>query len=711
MLAFGDRRSGVVSQENGSLDGAGEERSGGGAASEPSPDAGAATLPLVPVPVPRTRPWGVPDADRAPSDPPLDPVRASEPPDNVIRGGAAANPALDALVGGQPVPEERVGTVIAARYRLDRRLGAGGVGDVYLASALPEERRVAVKLLRRELGLLPEVVALFEREAAAASRIDHPNVAGALDFGRLQDGSLYLVLEYVAGASLAEVLASEGPLETARALRIARAIAAALGAAHRAGIVHRDLKPENVMLTERPGPETVKVVDFGVAQLPAECSTRVTPALRATFTGTPEYMAPEQAAGTIVDHRADLNTLGVVLYAMLAGHPPFRDETMEAVLRRQIAEPPPPLPARVDAGAAALTMTLLAKDPDHRPPTADDVVRRIDELVAPEAGAEAESEPRPASSSRSPASSTSRSTASSRVARVADPAPGPASSAGATSSRRPGARPVPPAPEPRTPRPRLLLWLVVVTVTLLLVLIGAGAATRSRRAAVGLAPSRPSAPPSEVELARIAARAATGDAAALVDLERARPLSAPALRALGRGYAARGAASRSVAAYARALQLDPTLADEPVIARDVRRAIDDPAASEAALELASARLGTRGLDVVFDAWSAARQDTARTALATRSKRLLDDPRVARRASPALRVALALWAGTSCESYRALLPQVVVEGDARSLPVLNALARTQGCGPQQRRDCFACLRGDDLLARATAAAAARPAPDL
>jgi serine/threonine-protein kinase len=128
----------------------------------------------------------------------------------VIRGGAAANPALDALVGGQPVPEERVGTVIAARYRLDRRLGAGGVGDVYLASALPEERRVAVKLLRRELGLLPEVVALFEREAAAASRIDHPNVAGALDFGRLQDGSLYLVLEYVAGASLAEVLRERG---------------------------------------------------------------------------------------------------------------------------------------------------------------------------------------------------------------------------------------------------------------------------------------------------------------------------------------------------------------------------------------------------------------------------------------------------------------------------------------------------------------------
>jgi len=698
-----------VSQDNGSLDGNGEERSGRGEASGPAPQAGAEALPLVPVPVPRTRPWGVPEGTRAPSDPPLDPVRAGEPPDNVIRGGAAANPALDALVGGQPVPEERVGTVIAARYRLARRLGAGGVGDVYLADTLPEGRRVAVKLLRRELGLLPEVAALFEREAAAAGRIDHPNVAGALDFGRLEDGSLYLVLEYVAGASLAEVLASEGPLETARALRIARAIAAALGAAHRAGIVHRDLKPENVMLTAHPGTETVKVVDFGIAQLPAECSAHVAPAIRATITGTPEYMAPEQAAGTIVDHRADLYTLGVVLYAMLAGRPPFGGETMEEVLQRQLTEPPPPLPARVDAGAAALTMSLLAKDPDHRPPTADDVVRRIDEHLAPEGSTEPE--PRSAPSSWSPTSSASRSTAAACLPPAADPAPGPASSASAASSRRLGSRRLPPAPEPRTPRPRLVLWLVVVAIALLLILVGAWTATRSRRPAVGLAPAHSSAPPSEVELTRIAARAATGDAAALVDLERARPLSAPALRALGRGYALRGAATRSVAAYARALELDPTLAEDRGIARDVRRAIDDPAASAAALDLAVARLGTNGLDVVFDAWSAARKDAAGTALATHSKRLLDDPRAAHRASPALRVALALWAGTSCESYRALLPRVVVEGDARSLPVLSALARTQGCGPQQRRDCFACLRGDDLLARATAAAAARPGPEL
>ncbi len=693
---------------NASLDRTGTARSGDAAGGDPSPPADAApgTPPLVPVPVARTRPWGVPEGTRAPSDPPLEPVRAGAPQGNVIRGGAAANPALDALVGGQLVPEGRVGTVIAGRYRLDRRLGAGGVGAVFLADTIPEGRRVAVKLLHHELGLLPEVAARFEREAAAAGRIDHPNVAGALDFGQLEDGSLYLVLEYAPGASLAEVLASEGPLGTARALRIARAIAAALGAAHRAGVVHRDLKPDNVMLTAHLGEETVKVVDFGVAQLPAECSAYVAPDTRAAIAGTPEYMAPEQAAGTIVDHRADLYTLGLVLYAMLAGHPPFRDETMEAVLRQQMTEPPPPLPDRIEAGAVALTSILLAKDPDQRPPTADDVVRRIDDLLDPEGSTH---------SQRAPGSSPSSWLSASGAARSPlpeGPTTGPESTPGAASSRRSPPRRSNPAPAaPSSRRGFLLALAILATIALLLALAGAWLVARSRSKAVGLAPSSQPTTPSEIDPAQVSARAAAGDAAALLALEGAVPLSASAFRSLGRGYAARGDATRSVTAYARALQLEPRWAEDLGVARDVRRAVDDPAATAAALELAFERLGSIGIDVVYDAWSAARRDAAGAALATRCARLLDDPRATSRATPALRVALALWNGTSCASYRALLPQVIVDGDARSLPVLGSLARTQGCGPQQRLDCFACLRDDDLLMRATAAAAARPGPAL
>ncbi|MBN2196335.1 MAG: serine/threonine protein kinase [Polyangiaceae bacterium] len=664
--------------------------------------------PLVPVPVPRTRPWGVSITEPPHAAPFSETLRTTDPTDNVIRGGAAANPALDELVGSTAPPrEDRLGRVIAGRYRLERRLGAGGVGAVFLASTISTGRKVAVKLLRRELCLLPEVEARFEREAAAASRIDHPNVAGALDFGRLEDGSLFLVLEYVEGASLATLLANEGPLPSPRALRIARAIAAALGAAHRAGIVHRDLKPDNVMLTEEPGADTVKVVDFGIAQITTDPSGRAAPAVRATITGTPEYMAPEQATGTIVDHRADLYTLGIVLFEMLVGHPPFRGDSMDAVLHAQLTEPPPELPSTIDLGTSALTAQLLAKDPDLRPPTAEDVARRIDGLLDPNRDPGSQREPNSAPPSRE---------VPSQPHSPPDSAPSPRSSerdgesdliAAAVSSRSPVSRRVsPPIASPNRHRRQLGLGCVAVLVVAIAVAV---VVRRDRRTAVGFPRPPLSSASADGELRALAARAETGEAAALAALEETRSPSALTHRALGRGYARRGAASSSIAAYDRALALDPGLASDTDIARDVRRAIDDPSAAEAALELALKRLGPTGVDIAHDVWSEARRDASSSALASRSKELLDDPRVSARASPALAISLALWAGTTCESYRALLPRAEAVADERSLPVLNSLGRTQGCGPHQRLDCFACLREDDALARATAAAATRPAP--
>ncbi len=207
------------------------------------------------------------------------------------------------------------------------------MGAVYQAEHTHMRKRLAVKVLHPEMSRMPEVVARFEREAMAAAHIDHPNVAAATDFGKLDDGSFFLVLEYVEGKSLREVI-TEGRLELGRAMHVTRQIASALGRAHALGIVHRDLKPENVMLVARDGdPDFVKVLDFGIAKVPiggliGEPKTtgptgQVLTQLGMVY-GTPEYMAPEQALGQPVDARADLYALGVMTFEMIVGARPLR---------------------------------------------------------------------------------------------------------------------------------------------------------------------------------------------------------------------------------------------------------------------------------------------------------------------------------------------------------------------------------------------------
>src|ERR1017187_9180651 len=224
--------------------------------------------------------------------------------------------AASKVSGSNPDPDPLIGTLLADRYRLFSLLRQGGVGRVYLAEHALMRKRVAVKILHRELTQVPEVVARFEREAMAAANIDHTNVAAATDFGKLPDGSVFLVLEYVQGRSLRELI-DEGPLLIERALHVAQQMTSALVTAHALGIVHRDLKPENVMLVEKGGdPDFVKVLDFGIAKVPVqEVSDRgsIRPAKVITrvgmIFGTPEYMAPEQALGQNVDARADLYAL------------------------------------------------------------------------------------------------------------------------------------------------------------------------------------------------------------------------------------------------------------------------------------------------------------------------------------------------------------------------------------------------------------------
>jgi len=273
-----------------------------------------------------------------------------------------------------------IGKVVAERYQIEELLGQGGMGTVYRARHVRMQKTVAIKILHRQLTVVDEVVKRFEREAIAASRISHPHVAAASDFGRLDDGSLFLVLEYVAGRGLGRVLASEGPLPVERAAFIAGRIAAALAAAHAVGIVHRDLKPDNVMLLDKSGiSDFVKVLDFGIAKIDSratQAGTQLTQ-LGSVF-GTPQYMAPEQAAGKVVDHRADLYALGLMLYEMLSGKPAFQSSEMIALLMMQMTQPPPPLPEHIPAELRELVMDLLHKEPAERPQDANEVVQRID---------------------------------------------------------------------------------------------------------------------------------------------------------------------------------------------------------------------------------------------------------------------------------------------------------------------------------------------
>src|SRR6478735_1338274 len=294
--------------------------------------------------------------------------------------------------GGEVDP--RIGTLLAERYRIDALVGEGGMGKVYSAEHVLMRKRLAVKVLRRELTSVPEVVARFEREAMAAGNIEHPNVAGATDFGKLADGAVFLVLEFVSGRSLRDEIA-RGPFAVDRALHIARQISSALSAAHAQGIVHRDLKPENVMLVEKGGdPDFVKVLDFGIAKVPLGDSVPPGPKSGNPITkagmvfGTPEYMSPEQALGQTVDGRADLYALGVILFEMLSGVRPFSSQSSVGILGQQLSKPTPTFAERapdllVPPAVEQIARKLLARDASERYQSAAELSRAIDALLAP----------------------------------------------------------------------------------------------------------------------------------------------------------------------------------------------------------------------------------------------------------------------------------------------------------------------------------------
>jgi eukaryotic-like serine/threonine-protein kinase len=265
-----------------------------------------------------------------------------------------------------------VGHILAERYHILKRLGEGGMGKVYLAEHVKMNRQCAVKVMTGALVNDAESAQRFAREASNASRIIHPNVAAVFDYGE-SDGIVYLVMEYVEGESLTQLLAREGSLPPHRALDIARQVSEALVAAHELGIVHRDLKPDNIIITQsKSGREIAKVVDFGIAKALAEGPND---ALTRTglVIGTPEYMSPEQLLGDPVDARSDIYSLGCILYQMLTGRRTFEEPTREQMIKRRLTEKSPHARELVPELPKTLDMIvarMLARTPQDRYGTA-----------------------------------------------------------------------------------------------------------------------------------------------------------------------------------------------------------------------------------------------------------------------------------------------------------------------------------------------------
>ena len=262
--------------------------------------------------------------------------------------------------------------LIAGRFRIERQIGTGGMGAVYLATHLDLERPVAVKIIRPEFASDADVSDRFLREARTMAKLRHPNAAMIFDAGNLPDGRHYIVMEFVEGETLSQALARQGRFSFTDAIDIATQICDVLEEAHRLGIIHRDLKPSNILLGKRG----VCVLDFGVAKvLASSAESTATHASTGSgqLIGTPRYMSPEQCLGQRVGARSDLYSLGVLLYEMIAGRPPFVDPLQSALLVKQATAPAPPLPRLrqdIPRSLALAVHSLLAKRPEDRPRTA-----------------------------------------------------------------------------------------------------------------------------------------------------------------------------------------------------------------------------------------------------------------------------------------------------------------------------------------------------
>ncbi len=628
-----------------------------------------------------------------------------------------------------------IGEVVADRYRVERLLGEGAMGAVYLAQHVHMQKAVALKVLHKGMSQNPEVVRRFEREAIAAGRIEHPHVAGASDFGRLGDGSFYMVLEYIDGKSLGQLMEESGPMAPERACRIAAQIASALSAAHTAGIVHRDLKPENVMMpqSDAEAGDLIKVLDFGMAKLQQTDNTETKLTMHGAIYGTPQYMAPEQAAGQEVDHRADLYALGLMLYEMLSGRCPFNADNMMTLLVKHMTEAPPPLPVGVPADLSRLVTRCLEKKPEDRPQSADEFLEGLSAVFGP-----LQADPR-----------------LSAVGIPMPQAPGvPRAEAPSVVAMKVAGKVAPwvermiPLYEKVTPLiewgraglsqaltflqgsmtvagrsfPRWVPAAGLFGGALVLVLLTTGGedepssfvAAPVQKAPAGRAktPSQktPKADPHppDPELAKVIVSAERGSESALYALEQRDDDERSLTEWLGltKARLMNKKVRKGLESFKEAIEMEPTAKLDEDILGALRFLADKEEYAEPIIEFLADEMGAVGADMLFHIWAKTSLKTTSTTLAFEK---LESSAVQDRFSKALRVAMDLRDAETCEDYKKILPTIEDFGDERTLTKLRPLLKRRGCGTANRGDCYPCLKKRKELEAAMQAAAMRKAP--
>ncbi|MDQ3778348.1 MAG: protein kinase, partial [Actinomycetota bacterium] len=272
------------------------------------------------------------------------------------------------------VSDTLINTLFDGRYRILRKLGTGGMANVYLAEDEELGRRVAIKILNDRHASDDQFVERFRREAKNAAGLSHPNIVSIYDRGEAE-GTYYIAMEYLEGRSLKDRIVAEGPLPTSAAIECTRQILRAVGFAHRRGIVHRDIKPHNVLLAQDGSERRFKVTDFGISRTAASQMTEA-----GSIVGTAQYLSPEQARGAPVDQRSDVYSVGIVLYELLTGKLPFTGETPLEIAMKHLSEvpkSPSSLRPEISPDLDMIVLRALAKDPEDRFQSAEEMEREL----------------------------------------------------------------------------------------------------------------------------------------------------------------------------------------------------------------------------------------------------------------------------------------------------------------------------------------------